>query len=214
MQKKDFLQLLQKTENLTDVKADVILSKCRSDEALDARYTLVYAMYKKGFRPKKIANSSEPRMMMIFGNAERWAFRQMTEKDINMALQWLEKVEAVQWYNYLSPAEAKMIDATLVNQNGKIGGHWTMEQISQAVKSLGGNMELPPYYNDYALGVTMNMIYSDHAKSIAEDMGFATPDDVPADKMVLSVYKKAVEKLCDTDRRYFIRKYFWDLLQK
>jgi hypothetical protein len=52
------------------------------------------------------------------------------------------------------------------------------------------------------------MIYSDHAQSIAEDMGQRSPNEVPNEKMALSCYKKAVEKLKDPDRPRFVREYF------
>lgn len=52
------------------------------------------------------------------------------------------------------------------------------------------------------------MIYSDHAKSIAEDMGHKSPAEVPNDKMALSCYKKALEKLKDVDAGFHVRRYF------
>ena len=65
-----------------------------------------------------------------------------------------------------------------------------------------------PYYNCYALWVMANMLYSDHAQSVAEDMGYKTPAEVLNEKMALSMYKKAVEKLKDVDRPHFVRQYF------
>ena len=65
-----------------------------------------------------------------------------------------------------------------------------------------------PYYNCYALWVTANMIYSDHANSVAEDMGYPNPEAVPNEKMALSMYRKAVEQLKDVDRPKFVREYF------
>ena len=52
------------------------------------------------------------------------------------------------------------------------------------------------------------MIYSDHAKSIAEDMGYKSPAEVPAEKMALSCYRKAVENLKDVDSGFHVRRYF------
>lgn len=52
------------------------------------------------------------------------------------------------------------------------------------------------------------MIYSDHAQSIAEDMGYKSPKEVPNEKMAVSIYKKALEKLKDADRPRFVREYF------
>jgi hypothetical protein len=112
------------------------------------------------------------------------------------------------WKNYLSKHEAEEITSKLINQNGRIGAHWGYETFKAAVESLGGKMSEKPFYNCYALWVTANMIYSDHAQSVAEDMGMSTPEAVPGEKMALSMYRKAVEKLKDTDRPKFVREYF------
>lgn len=52
------------------------------------------------------------------------------------------------------------------------------------------------------------MVYSDHAKSIAEDMGYKNPSEVPNEKMLRSCYNKALERLCDLDNGFHVRKYF------
>jgi hypothetical protein len=39
-------------------------------------------------------------------------------------------------------------------------------------------------------------------------MGMSCPEVVPNEKMALSMYRKAVEKLKDTDRPKFVREYF------
>lgn len=153
-------------------------------------------------------SSKNPAKMITFGNAEMWAFEQVAEKQPRIAEMWLDKLEASQWNNYLSKAEADEIAATIVNQNGSRGVHWTYDTFRGAVESLGGKMSEEPYYNCYALWITANMVYSDHAQSIAEDMGQRSPNEVPNEKMALSCYKKAVEKLKDTDRPRFVREYF------
>jgi hypothetical protein len=153
-------------------------------------------------------SSKNPAKMMIFGEAEVWAFEQVAEKQPRIAELWLDKLEATHWNNYLSKAEADEIAATIVNQNGSRGAHWTYDTFKGAVESLGGKMSEEPYYNCYALWITANMIFSDHAQSIAEDMGQRSPNEVPNEKMALSCYKKAIEKLKDPDRPRFVREYF------
>ena len=58
------------------------------------------------------------------------------------------------------------------------------------------------------LCVTANMIYSDMAYSIAEDMGYKTPAEVPSERMALSCYRKAVAYLRDKDMNFHVRHYF------
>lgn len=155
-----------------------------------------------------MANSGNKDKMMAFGDAERWAFKRMHEMSPKDAQCWLDKLEAMHWKNYLSKHEADEIAAKLINQNGRIGAHWGYETFKNAVESLGGKIQEKPFYNCYALWVTANMIYSDHAQSVAEDMGMTSPEAVPNEKMALSMYKKAVEQLKDVDRPKFIREYF------
>jgi hypothetical protein len=155
-----------------------------------------------------MAASGNKDKMTAFGEAEQWAFKRMVEISPKDAQCWLDKLEAMHWKNYLSKAEAEEIASHLINQNGKIGAHWGYETFKAAVESLGGKMSEKPFYNCYALWATANMIYSDHAQSVAEDMGMSSPEAVPNEKMALSMYKKAVEKLKDTDRPKFIREYF------
>ena len=155
-----------------------------------------------------IATSGNKDKMMAFGDAERWAFKKMNEISPKDAQCWLDKLEAMHWKNYLSKHEAEEITSKLINQNGRIGAHWGYETFKNAVESLGGKIAEKPFYNCYALWATANMIYSDHAQSVAEDMGATSPEAVPNEKMALSMYRKAVEQLKDVDRPKFIREYF------
>lgn len=155
-----------------------------------------------------MATSGNPDKMRVFGNTEQWAFKKMVELSPKTAQYWLDKLEAMYWNNYLSKTEADDIMAKLVNQDGTRGAHWNYDTFKGAVESLGGRMHEAPFFNGYALWAVANMVYSDHAQSIAEDMGYKRPMEVPNEKMALSCYRKAVEKLKDTDRPRFVREYF------
>ena len=155
-----------------------------------------------------MATSGNKDKMTAFGEAERSMFKRLAKEHPAIAQMWLDKLEAMHWRNYLSKQEAEEIASHLVNQNGRIGAHWNYDTFKGAVESLGGKVYEKPYYNCYALWVTANMIYSDHANSVAEDMGANSPEAVPNEKMALSMYRKAVEQLKDVDRPKFIREYF------
>ena len=155
-----------------------------------------------------MATSGNKDKMTAFGDAERWAFKKMNEISPKDAQCWLDKLEAMHWKNYLSKHEADEITSKLINQNGRIGAHWNYDIFKGAVESLGGKVYEKPYYNCYALWATANMIFSDHAQSVAEDMGYPNPEAVPNEKMALSMYRKAVEQLKDVDRPKFVREYF------
>lgn len=156
----------------------------------------------------KMKDSKDVKNMKVFGEAEKYMFNAIATAHPEMAEIWLSHLEAVCWDNYLSEREAINIGKRMVSQDGVKGFHWSYDVFCNAVKGLNGNIEDKPRYNSYALFVTANMIYSDHAISIAEDMGYKTAQEVPGDKMTLSCYRKAVECLDDEDEGFRIRKYF------
>lgn len=156
----------------------------------------------------KMVSGKDPKNMKIFGEAEKWMFESLAASQPDKAENWLSHLEAVCWDNYLSEKEAANIGKRIKNQDGTTGFHWAYEVFSKAVESLGGRMEDKPFYNPYALFVTANMVHSDHAMSIAEDMGYKSASEVPNEKMALSCYRKAVESLKDIDAGFHVRKYF------
>lgn len=156
----------------------------------------------------KMKESKDPRNMKIFGEAEKYMFKEIALETPAKAERWLSHLEAICWNNFLSEKEAMNISATIKNQDGSVGFKWNLPTFEAAIASMGGHIEHKPTYNKYALWATMNMIYSDHAKSISEDMGFSQPSEVPTEKMAKSCYHKALEKLSDPDRPSFVRKYF------
>lgn len=146
--------------------------------------------------------------MHILADANEYMFKQLVKMHPDMAEQYLSHIEETRWNNYLSEGEAVNIAKWVVNQDGVKGFHWSHDTFIAAVKQLGGVPEEKPYYNSYALCVAANMVYSDMAYSIAEDMGAKSPAEVPNEKMALSCYRKAVSLLKDKDANFRIRKYF------
>ena len=147
-----------------------------------------------------MSKSREIEKMEVFGNAAKWAFVKMTEGMPKVAEQWVDKLEAMNWHNYLSKVEANEIVSKLINQDGSKGPHWGYETFKSAVESLGGKMYCEPYYNSCALWTVANMLYSDHYASANEY--------VPNEDMPKYFYLMAIEKLKDADRPRFVRSYF------
>lgn len=168
-------------------------------EDLLNRYDHLYDMMKA---------SKDVNKMMIFGRAEKRMYKRLVSNNPSMAKEWLNMLEAVAWHNYVSQEMAEELAAGLVNQDGSKGPHWSMETFFSVVPKLGGKLEDMPYYNKYALWLVANAHYSDFAKSTSEDMGYSTIGEVPAEKMALSMYKKAVESLKDVDRPHYIADYY------
>lgn len=168
-------------------------------EQMIERYEELYA---------KMKSSKEVKNMQVFGEATTWLFKETAKAHPEMAESFLSHIESMCWQNYLSEKEMLNIGKHIVNQDGTKGFHWAYDTFIKAVESLGGVKEEKPYYNCYALAAVANMEYSDHAISIAMDMGYKTPAEVPNEKMALSCYRKAVEKLKDVDEGFRARKYF------
>lgn len=168
-------------------------------EEIISRYEYLYDTMK---------TSKDVKKMMVFGRSEHRMFKKLAGSNPTMAKEWLSMLEAVAWHNYLSEEMAQEIAAKLINQDGSKGAHWSMDIFFSVVPKLGGKLDDPPYYNKYALWLVANAHYSDFAKSTSEDMGYNSIDEVPAEKMALSMYKKAVESLKDSDRPNYISDYY------
>ena len=176
----------------------------KTKEELIGRYETLY---------QDMVDSKDPYKMHVFGEAERWVFKDLAAKHPDMAENWLSHLEAIHWNNYLSEREMMNIGKRITNQDGTKGFHWDYATLEKALlRELGGKMMDEPYYNSYALATVMNMIYSDHAMSIALDLGFKTPKETPNGNMALSCYRKSVEKLKDLDRPHFVREYFQKMM--
>lgn len=174
-------------------------------EEMMARYSELY---------ERMSRSRDVRNMRTFGEAERAIFGELATNYPDIAGRWLERLEPMDWDSYISEREVQAIAKSIVNQDGSTGFRWSGDAFFNAVKTLGGKEEDRPKYNKYALLVTANMVYSDHARSIAQDMEKQTPADVPNEKMVLSCYRKAVELLEDPDGGFKIRDYFRPVLER
>lgn len=173
----------------------------KTKEELIGRYDELY---------KDMVSSKDPNKIRVFGESEKWVFHELAEKHPDIAENWLSHLEAINWQNYLSEREMLNIAKRTTNQDGSKGFHWDYATLEKSLFELGGKMSESPYYNCYALATVMNVVYSDHANSIALDLGFKNAKDVPDGSMALSCYRKAVEKLKDVDNPYYARNYFKD----
>lgn len=156
----------------------------------------------KDFREayKKLLDLGTPEAMLMLGSVLCEFAEYAEQSNGRLYRDAVEKMNAVNWNNYLTEAEAVQIVGSLVGQDGSKGAHWSMAQVSDAVERLNGSMECEPYYNKYALFVTMNMIYSDFSATLAQ---FTDAENLPE-----VVYRLAVDKLKDADKPRFVRAYF------
>lgn len=142
-----------------------------------------------------MANSKNPANMKLFGKVMTEMFMWYADNEPEAAMEWLNKLSAVKWKNYLTPKEAEYI---VSNMEPK--APWSCEQWKQAMESHGLDMEVEPNYNAPALYTTMNMVMSDSSETLKKY--------VSEENLFDAVYELAVDKLEDGDGKFSIRRYF------
>lgn len=156
----------------------------------------------------KMVESKDPSKMKILGGITTWTFKELADKHQELADTFISHMEAICWNNYLSEREMMNISKRTINQDESRGFHWSYDVLTKALKELGAKDEEVPFFNCYALATVMNVLYSDHAMSVAMDLGYENPKEVPNGKIATSFYRKAIEKLKDVDNPCFVREYF------
>lgn len=149
-----------------------------------------------------MASSKKPAYMKAFGAVMNEMMQWMIDNEQEAAEEWIGKLCAIKWNNYLTPKEAAEIVSDMTPK-----APWSRDVWKQAMENLGFVLEEEPYYNSCALWTAMNMVYSDSANTIASIMGKPLAD-IPSEKLVDAVHRLALDKLKDADRNFNIRSYF------
>ena len=113
-----------------------------------------------------MANSKNPANMKAFGNVMTEMYMWYADNKPDAAMEWLEKLSAIKWKNYLTPKEAEKIVSEMEPK-----APWTRDQWRQAMEQSGYPLEKEPCYNRCALWVTMNMIMSDSSSTLSKCSG-------------------------------------------
>lgn len=142
-----------------------------------------------------MANSNKPEYMKLFGRVMSSMVEDVIQGNPSKAEEYINRLEAIKWKNYLTPVEA---DKIVTNMEPK--APWTKEQWANAMQQKGFELEKEPCYNRCALWVTMNMIMSDSSETLSKY--------VEEGYIFKLVYDLAVDKLTDKDNRFNVRNYF------
>jgi hypothetical protein len=142
-----------------------------------------------------MASSSTISHMQTFGTVLKVMMVWMIQEKPEAAQEWIERLESINWDNYLTKKEAVKIV-----ENMKPKAPWPMDQWASAIKQKGYETENKPCYNGCALWVTMNMIMSDSGQTLSKYVGNS--------ELFSIVHSLAVDKLTDADKMFSIRKYF------
>lgn len=142
-----------------------------------------------------MASSKDPNNMKAFGRVMTEMYMWYVDNKPEAASEWLDKLSAIKWKNYLTPKEAEKIVSEMEPK-----APWTKEQWKAAMQQHGFETEREPYYNCNALFVVMEMIMSDSSSTLSKY--------VDGNDMFKVVYELAVDKLTDKDSVFSVRKYF------
>ena len=150
-----------------------------------------------------MASSTNVKYMHIFGNTMRCMMKDMAAKHPELAQEYLDKLCAIKWKNYLTKNEALDIIGKMNPE-----ATWNMQEWLDEMEKLGFCMEDKPYYNDYALYIAMNQVISDHGETIVAIKGEKSLSDISEEELVEYAYRLAIDLLKDKDGVYNIREYF------
>lgn len=150
-----------------------------------------------------MANQRDVKFMRVFGGVHKEMFDWFVANKPDLAQEWLDKLEAIKWHQYLTRKEAENIIARM-----KPDAPWKYDVWRAAMAKLGIPTEEQPYYNQYALWTEMDKQYSDHAETIATKIIKKPLASIPAEDIVPGIYAMAVDVLKDRDGIYDIRAYF------
>ena len=149
-----------------------------------------------------MATSNNVEFMRTFGNVHKEMMNWFIANKPEAAEEWLCKLESIKWHNYLTAKEAEKIVAAM-----KPAAPWARDAWKQTLEKMGIATSEEPYYNSCALWVTMSMIYSDSARTIADIIGKPLAE-IPTEQLIKAIHSLAIDKLKDADRRFNIRSYF------
>ena len=144
-----------------------------------------------------MASSDKVEFMHVFGMVHKQMFEWFVQNKPELAQEWLDKLEAIRWKNYLSTKEAERIVGDMVPS-----APWSREQWKAAMEKHGYELEHEPCYNSCALFAVMNMEMSDSKKTLEKY--------IDNEKLFDAVYELAVDKLTDKDENFNVRKH-WNL---
>lgn len=150
-----------------------------------------------------IVSSNNIKHMHILGDITKSMMYKFIEAYPQTARGYLDTLQAIKWNNYVTKKEAEQIVSNMEPKP-----MWSYSRWEELVKENHNVIaEHEPCYNKYALYVVMCMIASDSINTIKE---LFEQFDQEADekKLFKFIYKLAIDKLQDVDKKFNLRSYF------
>lgn len=150
-----------------------------------------------------IVNSEDPKKMHVLGQVVKSMMNRFIESYPQWAREYLDILQAVKWYNYLTLREAEQIVSNMAPKPT-----WNRATWENMMHTLNLPLQDEPYYNSEALYTTMQMICSDDGETLKNTLGITSTNTENQETFFKLVYKLALNRLCDKDKMFNIRKYF------
>lgn len=146
---------------------------------------------------QEIIDSQDEKKMCVLGHVMKQAMFKLMDSSPALAKEYIDELEAVHWNNYLTAKESQDIVNMMTPKPNLAYNKWI---------ELMNKFEFPTskegVYNDYALYTAMCMIFSDSETTLNKYV------EQDYNKLFELIYHLAIDKLCDKDEKFNIRKYF------
>ena len=139
----------------------------------------------------------------LLENITKEMLQHISQRDPQFSKKILEKLESIEWNQYLSQEEAQQI-----YNKFQLKPKWDYNTLENHLTKLGIECEHEGCYNKHALLTTMSNIYSKHGHSIAKMLGKMNVNELQDHEIIPHIHIMAIEKLKDKDGYYEIREYF------
>lgn len=152
---------------------------------------------------KEMVDSKDTKNMMLFGSVMNEMMERAIQRDTQFAQQAIDKLESMNWHQYLTKMEAESLVDALEPRNG-----WPFEIWEKTLNSLELEIEQKPHFNKYALWALMNTLNSNHAETLVQKILETTLQEVSEEQIIQIIHALAIDLLTDKDEKFDVRKFF------
>lgn len=149
-----------------------------------------------------MSSSNEPKYMMLFGEVMNEMMDWMIRNQSAAAEQWVEKLCAIKWEQYLTKDEATKIVMSMQPK-----APWSFDVWYDAMKKFNLECEREYVFNKYAMWTVMSQVYTDFGQTLAKVIGLPLAE-IPSEQLLPVIHEMALDLLLDKDGVYNTRSYF------
>lgn len=151
---------------------------------------------------KEMVDSKDVKNMMLFGEVTKEMMERAIQRDTQFAQQMIDKLESMNWHQYLTKAEAEKVCNSLKKYE------WSFDSWEKALNSMELETEQKPNYNKFALWALMNVMHSKHSETLSQKILETTGEDITEEQIIQIIHALAIDLLTDKDGTLNIREFF------